>query len=269
MDWQTLADPWLKNEVAIEVAHRVVLDGLMERANLSAGQAVLDIGCGSGSSVVRVAEAVGSAGLVLGVDISPPMVARASERVPEHAEVVAGDAQTHDFEAHRFDAVISQFGSMFFADTAAAFANIRGAVRPGGQLCLAAWGAPDKNDWFAIGRRVATERLGPGAPQPPGAPGPFAFADAGRVLGILSDAGWQAEVETVDMLMLPVGDPVDIAFLQSAMGAASMVLREKGGGDADRVAINEEMTRAFETLVDQGQVKVPAQIHYFSAVNPG
>jgi SAM-dependent methyltransferase len=50
-----------------------------------------------------------------------------------------GDAQVHPFEPARFDAVISRFGVMFFADPVAAFANIRSATRPAGRLVFACW----------------------------------------------------------------------------------------------------------------------------------
>jgi ubiquinone/menaquinone biosynthesis C-methylase UbiE len=47
-----------------------------------------------------------------------------------------GDAQVHQFDPAGFDVVISRFGTMFFSDPAAAFANIAAALRPGARLVL-------------------------------------------------------------------------------------------------------------------------------------
>ncbi|MDU9003443.1 class I SAM-dependent methyltransferase [Sedimentitalea todarodis] len=268
MDWVAMAAPWLKWEAEIEAAHGVMLDGLMERAALQAGEAVLDIGCGSGGATLRVLDAVGADGRVLAIDIAPPMTERAAARLNGRAAVGLGDAQQYAFQAGGFDAVISQFGLMFFADTGAAFANIRRAVRPGGRFDFVAWGAPVRNDWFAMPRRIATERLGPGEPPDPLAPGPFAFADAARVTGLLKAAGWQAEVETVALDMLPRGTPQELAGMQMDMGAAAMVLRERGGTEADRAVIADGVRDGFAAMERDGQVHVPAEVHYFSAVSP-
>ena len=60
-----------------------------------------------------------------------------------------GDTQTHQF-ASKFDVAISRFGTMFFADPVAAFANIGRALRPQGRLCLATWQPLAANDWLTI-----------------------------------------------------------------------------------------------------------------------
>ena len=56
-----------------------------------------------------------------------------------NVEFVEADAQTHRFAPQSFDAMVSRFGVMFFADPVAAFRNLRGAARPGAKLACAAW----------------------------------------------------------------------------------------------------------------------------------
>lgn len=268
MDWEELAAPWMRNESALGIAFRGILDGLMDRAALEPGETVLDVGFGTGPSLLRAAEAVGPGGRVLGVDIAPPLVALASARAPANTLVEVGDAQTYHFEPGGFDAVISQFGSMFFADPVAAFTNLRGAARPGGRMNLVTWAAPENNDWFSVSGRIAVQRLGPPEPMPPEAPGPFAFADADRVLALLAAAGWVPQVETVDLRIYPTGGPEGVAALQVDMGAAGRLIRDKGGSEADKAAIEAELVGAFAAMAKDGQVIVPAQVHFFSAVNP-
>ena len=116
----------------VRAAHR----GAVRRGRLHPGETVLDIGCGSGATALIAAEAVGSAGRVVAADLSDPLLAVARSRpVPAGAapiDWIAADAETRDFAAGRFDRAISRFGVMFFADSRAAFANIRRPWRRGG-----------------------------------------------------------------------------------------------------------------------------------------
>jgi SAM-dependent methyltransferase len=94
------------------------------------------------------------------------------------------DAQSDDLGHGRFDAAFSRFGVMFFNDPVAAFTNIRGSLKPSGRLVFACWRPLNQNPWMAL------SFLPPIAPFDPMAPGPFAFADAGRVESILASAGF-------------------------------------------------------------------------------
>lgn len=269
VDWTAMAARWLAHEAEVEASHQAVLDQLIARADLRIGQSVLDIGCGMGSSLLAVKEQVGATGQILGVDISPPMVGRAAARLAGSAQVVVGDAQSHAFETGRFDAAVSLFGMMFFSDPQAAFANILTAMRPGARLTFACWGTPLKNQWFATGRRIAVARLGAPEPVDPLAPGPFAFADPDRVIKMLTASGWGASVQSVDMYLKPRGTPEEVADLQMKFGAASRLIDELQGNDADRAFIRAELADAFQDMQKDGQVHVPAHIHYFTALAPG
>jgi len=103
-------------------------DAMLEAADLEAGQRVLDVGCGAGSTTVEAARRVAPNGAALGVDISGPALALARERAAaaglEAVDFIEADAQGHSFEPGAFDAVISRFGTMFFGDPVAAFANL-------------------------------------------------------------------------------------------------------------------------------------------------
>jgi ubiquinone/menaquinone biosynthesis C-methylase UbiE len=50
-----------------------------------------------------------------------------------------GDAQEHRFDPARFDVAISRFGTMFFTDPAAAFANLAAALQAEARLVLLVW----------------------------------------------------------------------------------------------------------------------------------
>jgi SAM-dependent methyltransferase len=176
--------------------------------------AILDIGCGTGQST-REAARVASSGTVVGVDLSARMLEHA--RTAANAEGLANvrfeqaDAQVHPFPPGAFDLALSVFGAMFFADPAAAFANIDRALRPGGGLALLAWRGLEHNEWVAAIREALS--LGRELPTPPvGAPGPFGLADRSSTQRVLSDAGF-VDVgfdEVTEAIRL--GDDADDAF---------------------------------------------------------
>ena len=146
---------------------------------------VLDIGCGTGQTT-RQAARTAQAGSALGVDVSAPAIKRARELARaeglrnvtfEHA-----DAQVHRFPQERFDLAISRFGTMFFDDPVAAFANIGRALRPAGRLVMMVWQAHERNEWDVAIRQSLGAAEGPVAVASEG-PDPFSLADPPTVTG--------------------------------------------------------------------------------------
>lgn len=131
-----------------------VADALMAVAAPAAGMHVLDIGCGCGATTLTAAARVSRDGFATGIDLSAPMLELARTRAATgnvaNIAFVHGDAQTHPFEPESFDLAISRFGTMFFSEPEAAFANIAGALRPGGRLCLATWQPLMANEWLVV-----------------------------------------------------------------------------------------------------------------------
>jgi SAM-dependent methyltransferase len=170
-----------------------VTPSLMGIAGLQVGDRVLDIGCGAGGTTLASAAAVGPDGSVTGVDISEGLLALARARTSEAnvgtVEYVLADMQT-DHVAGEYDVALSQFGVMFFDEPSAAFANIRGHVRPGGRLVFACWQSIDRNPWHtssALRPFLPAPRV-PGPGKSP--PGPFALGDPEETTDILQRAGF-------------------------------------------------------------------------------
>ncbi len=133
------------------------------------------------------------AGSALGVDISAPAIERARELAEAQGvrNVVfeQADAQVHRFARERFDLAVSRFGTMFFGDPVAAFANIGRALRPDGRLVMMVWQAHDRNEWNMAIRRALAGTAG-AAGVPAAAPDPFSLADPAAVTEILEAAGF-------------------------------------------------------------------------------
>ncbi len=216
--WNDVAGPlWVAAEEETERHTAPFGDAALERAAPAAGEAVLDVGCGCGATTAVLAEAVGTTGSVLGVDLSAPMLARAAERIGAAGAAGAAqvrfrraDAQVADFGAGVFDLVFSRFGVMFFSDPVAGFANLRRALRPAGRLVFVCWQAPSANPWMAVVNRAAAQIFGL-EPPPHDAPGPFSLADRSHLMRIVEGAGF-AEISVASCelrLHLAAGQPVE------------------------------------------------------------
>jgi SAM-dependent methyltransferase len=195
------------------------------------GERILDIGCGAGQTSLKLAQAVGAGGEVLGVDISEPLLAVARRRIAgtPGIEVLQADAQTFAFAPAAFDAAFSRFGVMFFADPAAAFANILRALKPGGRLAFVCWRTPAENPIMRLPMEAAGSLVPAPAPSEPGAPGPFAFADPDRVRGILASAGYTSVEVAAHDEKVGSGDLQTALALALRIGPLGAILRENPG----------------------------------------
>lgn len=117
-------------------------------AELRPGMRVLDVACGTGVATVQAHAAVSPGGAVVGVDLNPGMLAVA-RRKSEEVEWLEGKAEALPFGSASFDAVLSQFGLMFFSERKAALAEMWRVLRPGGRLVVAVWGPLEATPGYA------------------------------------------------------------------------------------------------------------------------
>jgi SAM-dependent methyltransferase len=192
------------------------------------GDEVLDIGCGTGLTTREAGRAT-APGRVLGVDVSERMLERARELTArerlESVNYELGDAQMCRFDPERFDVAISRFGTMFFSDPAAAFANIASALRPQGRLVWLVWQRREMNEWAL----AIDGALGSAAKLPPPTADPFSLGDAEATREMLELAGFDAvRLEGVHEPVL-YGHDIDTALgfvcgfqdVSAALGAMS------------------------------------------------
>ncbi|WP_078959674.1 class I SAM-dependent methyltransferase [Streptomyces sp. NRRL B-24085] len=176
---------------------------LLEALDVRSGDRVLDVGCGTGLTTRDAARAA-EPGTAVGIDVSGPMLARARRQAEaeglRNVDFVQGDAQTHAFPPEHFTLAVSRYGTMFFADPGAAFANIGRALRPGARFVQLVWQAADRQEWHTAIRAALSHGHGPSA----SASGtddpfdPFTLADPHVMTGILTRAGFTA-VDVVDV----------------------------------------------------------------------
>lgn len=264
------ARQWIACQEALDQRFAPLTELLIERARVARGACVLDVGCGTGATTLRLAGAVGAHGSVLAVDISEPLLAVARRRLMQdghsNVRVVVGDAQTHRFERASYDLAISRFGVMFFEDPVAAFRNLKRALRPCGRLTFVCWAPLERNPCFALPLQVGIERLGPPESRPPRAPGPFALSEPDYVEEILGAAGFAGvRIEQIATSLPGAADVREEAALASQLGPLARLIRERGADAAMRERMVEELAERLRPYLTADGVRLPALLHLVTA----
>ena len=208
--WNTGDDAahWVNHQARYDRMNAPFADMILDAAALRPGADVLDVGCGCGTTTLAAARLI-APGQAVGLDLSGPMLARARAAAETaglgNAEFLQGDAQVHPLEPGRFGTVVSRFGVMFFADPVAAFANIRPAAQPTGQLVFVCWQPLAANQWLLVPRTAMAEHVPLAGPGPGDGPGMFALADPDRIRQVLDRAGWRDVKVTAEQRPVLVG----------------------------------------------------------------
>ena len=205
---------------------------------LRSGDHVLDAGCGWGETAIEIAQRVGTAGSVVGIDCCGAFLdaARADASAAGLANLtfVEADVQTYAFKPV-YDFCFSRFGTQFFENPVAGLRNMRSALRPGGTMTMIVWRGRADNPWLTLSKEVVLRYLPPVMEHAATCgPGPFSMADTEVVTQQLRIAGYSnVRFERIDAKVM-VGRDVDeaVAF-QLAIGPAGEVYRE-AGSEAER-----------------------------------
>lgn len=270
-DWAGEAGTrWLAQLDRFESMIEPVGKALLDQAAYGPGETVVDIGCGGGWTTRQIASAVGDAGFALGLDISPDLVAAASERARRaglaNIRFEHGDAATAMPAEAPFDRLFSRFGSMFFPEPYPAFANLHRMLRAGGRLDIAVWAPAEENPWQCSIMGVIREYIDLPAPQPR-APGPFALGEQDYAADLLQSAGFSQisfNAWTGDQHMGGAGsDPQSAArFLLDGMHIGDLI---RPSGEAVRAAIEQRLVALFERHGDEDGVRMGAKAWLVSA----
>lgn len=155
-------------------------------AGVQKGDRVLDVACGTGALTLAAAEIVGPSGSTVGLDANPEMLAVA-RRKPVQIEWLEGPAEALPLPDDSFDAVVSQFGFMFFGDKPQALREMMRVLKPGGRLavavCDAVENSPGYNAFALLLDRLFGKEVADAFRTP------FNLGDAGQLHEICNEAG--------------------------------------------------------------------------------
>lgn len=249
---------WVERQELLDRLFQPFESLLVDAVVAGKAKRVLDVGCGTGATTLAIAQRLGADAECVGIDISEPMLIVARERAGREcaaARFLCADAQLHAFQPASFDAIVSRFGVMFFSNPVDAFANLRKAMRPGGELHALAWRSPQENPFMTIAERAASPLM-PGLPlRRSGGPGQFSFADSQRVREILEKSGWRdISIEPLDIACtMPESDLFPYI---TRLGPVGLLLQQVEGCLRKRIV--EVVRDAFAVYVRDGEVRFTA-----------
>lgn len=166
-------------------------DEMAARLDVPAGARVLETACGTGIVTRRLLGRLDERGRLVATDLNAPMLAHAAARLPasHRLEWRQADATRLPFDDRSFDAVVCQFGWMFFPDKGAGARAAFRVLRPAGRLLLSVWGRLDDNPVPRITHETVATFF-PSSP-PQFYVVPFILHDPALIEQFLQDAGFE------------------------------------------------------------------------------
>lgn len=221
----------------------------VERLALTRGERVVDLCCGSGASALPAAERVGPSGSVVGVDVTPALIAlarrHARRRGLGQARFEVADVSTLGRPPGSLDAVVSVFGLFFIDDMAALLQRAWTWLAPGGRLATTVWGrvvlSPGEAFfWDAVRRESPSlEHISPAT----------RLAEPGALEQLHEAAGLPVPEVTVERWRMPLATPG--AFWPVILGTSNRGVFEALPSDEARARVQQSvMTRLREEAVD-------------------
>ena len=263
-----LVDFW--NEVLAPkfVQYRHILVGglsrhsvaIMPSLKVKLGDNVLDVGCGFGDTAIELANRVGPAGNVLGVDCCQAFIDHAWH-CAEHSWTENVRFATRDIECGidegQFDFVFARFGTMFFANPVAGLRAMRAAMKPSANMAHIVWRQRTDNPWLIDARDIVQSFLPkPGEGARTCGPGPFSMAEEDVTCAQMKAAGFtDIAFQRIDAKVMVGRDIQEAIAFQLAIGPAGETFREAGAlAEEKRPEIEAALAQMFAGVEtnDQG-----------------
>ena len=235
---------------------------LARRAAEAEPRDILETAAGTGVVTAALAAALPEARIVA-TDLNPAMLELAAARVGSpNVTFQPADAQALAFVDAGFDAVVCQFGVMFFPDRVAAYREVRRVLRPGGRFLFNAWDRIERNRATQLLADTLTE-LFPENPTDFFRRVPFGYHDTARIESDLRAAGFtRIEAETVEKRSrLPSAGDAAIGMVQGSPLRSE--LEARGEGALERAT--EAVAAALAELEGPGGLDAPMSAHVFVA----
>jgi SAM-dependent methyltransferase len=264
-DWAAArGENWRAKLSGMEAMLAPVDEPLIEALRLDAPYRIADIGCGGGGTTLKILNLAPAGSMVYGFDISPALIDTARARIrPDDRDVTfaVADMATAPAPELPYDRLVSRFGVMFYDNPPAAFSNLVHWLALDGKFAFGVWGPLAENPWMSNLRDVVAEII---AVPPPDseAPGPFRYAEAGKLLSLLDHAGF-GDLDVRDWHGalavgggLPAAEAANFAIASSSTGD---LLAEAGDEALDKA--RRDLTARFSHYQQGGVVRMDACVH--------
>lgn len=223
---------------------------------------LLEVAAGTGIVTRMLDEALPRGARIVATDLNPDMLAHARAGVAsDRIEWREADGQALPFADASFDAVVCQFGVMFFPDRIAGYREARRVLRAGGRYLFNVWDSLAENEEAQI-THEAVAALFPD--DPPGflARAPFGYSDKDRIRADLAAGGFtDVQIETVAETGRASARDVALGYCQGSPLSGEIRARDPQG--VERTV--EAVTRALEARYGAGPLDLPIQAHVITA----
>jgi SAM-dependent methyltransferase len=232
-----------------------------KRAGIEPGMRVLDVACGTGVLSLVVAELAKPDGSVVGLDLNSGMLDVARRKAP-HIEWREATAESIPFEDASFDAVVSQFGLMFFTDQSLAIREMFRVLKPAGNLAIAVWDSLENVKGYAAATRLLSRLFGDEAAESLRAP--YSLGDVQNLRSLFSDAG----VPDVEVTTLEGTARYPSVRYWMEADIRGWTLADVIGDEEFELLVSEAETEFANFVTQEGTVEFENPAHIVTATKP-
>lgn len=219
---------------------------------------VLEIAAGTGAVTRAMDAALPPAVSIVATDLNQGMLERAKAvGASRPVEWQPADAMSLPFPDGGFDAVVCQFGAMFFPDKAKAFSEARRMLRPGGVLLFNVWDRIEEND-FALEILHALAQVFPADPPRFMARTPHGYHDQSQIARDVAGGGFTASpsIETIAARSIASSPRIPaVAYCQGTPWRGEIEARAGGNVDEATDAAERAIARRFGTGSVDGKIQ--------------
>jgi SAM-dependent methyltransferase len=224
---------------------------------------VLETAAGTGIVTRWLRDLLPTGASLTATDLNPPMleVARTKFRLDEDVAFQPADATTLPFPGGSFDAVVCQFGVMFFPEKDKSYREVHRVLASGGRYLFSVWDSHRYNPFGRIAHQIAGSFFPSDPPQFYRVP--FSYHQIDPIKESLIDAGF-TDIDIV-ILRLEKQIPDTVLFAKGIVCGNPLIdqIRARGGVDPDRVV--DAVTQALRTEFGPDPGRMPLQAIIFSA----
>lgn len=264
---------WVAENHLTDIMYEPFGDKTIERVGLTPGERVLDIGCGCGTTTLKLAKLLAPDGDITALDVSALMLSIATERTKSAAvpvKIINADAETYKLVPGTFDVMFSQFGLMFFSNPKTAFDNFHAVLKPGGRIAFVCWRDPERNPWL-VTPFEAVHHFKPEMeiPNPDARASPFSFASQKKVEALLHDTGFvDVQLESFETKAMMGEGSLDecVDYFTKFVSSVAAVLRDRS--DAERPEVIDTLHTVLAPYHNGRNIELAASAWIVSARRP-
>jgi ubiquinone/menaquinone biosynthesis C-methylase UbiE len=238
---------------------------LVEWSDVQAGEAVLDVGCGTGAAARFAAEKVGPAGRVAGVDTNAGMIDVAKTQPPVLGASIdwfENSAYQLPFAESEFDVALCAQTLQFLEDRSRALVEMYRILKSGGRIAVSLWCTLQENPYFDVLVQAVTQHIG--ADTAVGLRAAFGLTDLHAIQILLSEAGFRMPEATAKQLDLDL--PILSQFVPQHVSATPMAAGFNAAPYEKRQAVIQEVSEKLAAYETKEGVCVPFRTHVVRAI---